>query len=183
VSQAAAEHTATTPPARLRRLVERLAELPDGGGDIGMWLAGALADAGPSPDGKVLATALGLIPRPGQKRWQTVAAKARRDELIREFADRYLTGCSPREQARRIAERLGRYQANAWPRHRRYDAPPAEICGTERELLFRILQYGEACSLGTIRRALAHQLPHFTEPTTASYSSHENTNPDPIDRL
>ena len=95
---------APNPYIRLRRIVERLGQLADPGDDA-LWLAGRLAEAGDSPDGRKLATALELLRRPGQRRFEKIADLARRDETIRELAERY-PGMTERQAARRIVRLL-----------------------------------------------------------------------------
>ena len=134
----------------LRRAVELLAERPDGGGEVGLRLAGAIEEA--CGDGRRLATSLGLIRRPGQHRYETIARKANRDALIAELADRHYPGMTQRQQARGIALAIGRYRATGWliDQHK----PPKDAPGSERDLLHAILQSDPKCSFETIRRVL-----------------------------
>ena len=52
--------------------------------------------------GEDAATALGVKRAPGQRKWQTCAALAERDRLLREAAKRFLGGLSVAAQAERL---------------------------------------------------------------------------------
>ena len=68
--------------------------------------------------GEDAATALGVKRAPGQRKWQTCAALAERDRLLREAAKRFLGGLSVAAQAERLHKALSRYCASAWRRER-----------------------------------------------------------------
>ena len=88
-------------PSRLiDRIVEFFAGLPGGGGDVGMALAGAVAES--DGDEKALAIRLGLARKPGQRRVETIVAKLSRDDGIRELAAQH-----PGMSARAIAVMVG----------------------------------------------------------------------------
>ena len=68
--------------------------------------------------GEDAATALGVKRAPGQRKWQTCAALAERDRLLREAAERFLGGLSVAAQAECLHKALSRYCASAWQRER-----------------------------------------------------------------
>jgi len=143
------------PDVRLRRIAERLGELPDGGGEDGLWFAGALAEAGDDPDGKTTAVALGLLRRRGQHRFETIIAAAERDAGIRDLAHRYYTGLEGRSLARAVMMAIRRYAAVGWLIDQNRNQPTSDPM---RAILYRIVASDPECkfSFGTVRRGLGH---------------------------
>jgi hypothetical protein len=66
------------------------------------------------------------------------ARQGRRDELIRELATRY--GGSRKARAMALLADANRYAATAWRHHRRHVSCPAELVGTDRELLWLLFK-------------------------------------------
>jgi hypothetical protein len=62
----------------------------------------------------------------------------RRDALIRELGARYAG--SRKARARALLADANRYAATAWRRHRELTACPAELLGTDRELLWLLFK-------------------------------------------
>jgi hypothetical protein len=72
-----------------------------------------------APAGVTFEQAVGLVERPNAPKWWTREARARRDTLIRRFADRfYPEGTTERRAAAVLADLL-RYEAGVWRRERR----------------------------------------------------------------
>jgi hypothetical protein len=148
--------------AALRRISLHLSNT---GHADGQWFAAALQEfeAG-ARLGLTLDAALDLRPGTGQTSWWEAEAIVRRDELIRTIAGRHFPGMSRRRAADAIVREAQRYQTTAWRSQRAYRSAPAELVGTLRGDLFALLKIGTSLSIGTARRALAHESLSFGEP-------------------
>ena len=105
------------------------------------------------------ATALGVKRAPGQRKWQTCAALAERDRLLREAAKRSLGGLSVAAQADRLHKELSRYCASAWRRERVCEQCPDRHLGTIQECLWRVLRHHDrVLSARSLRLILATSL-------------------------
>jgi hypothetical protein len=152
---------ATKSPAKridaIRRLVVRL-----GTGEVGadgVWLAGALQQYLDHAS-DVLTLGAAAEVEPGA--WWQAERRARRDDALREYADRFLPSGSIRARAADLRAALRRYEAVQWLSDRRAGKLPDGMEGTPRSYLFR------ACiaavdgisaaqrSLKSIERALSH---------------------------
>ena len=80
------------------------------------------------------------VDRRGHRLPETLAALARRDELIREAVERFFPGASGHEAARLLHQALGRYACAAWQRERSAAECPARHVGRLSELCFHILR-------------------------------------------
>jgi hypothetical protein len=122
-------------------------------GAFGQYLAGQ-ADT--------LDAAMGLPRRrPGERSWRTKAVIDRRNELLREIADRYYSDRCPAAQAQEIATDLSRYASSAWVREREAETCPSRHHGSVREMFWRMLMLRDhVLSERTIRSVLAVSSPY-----------------------
>jgi hypothetical protein len=77
---------------------------------------------------------------PGHRLPETLAALARRDELIREAVERFFPGASGHEAARRLHQALDLYACCAWQRERRAAECPARHIGRLTAFCWHILR-------------------------------------------
>ncbi|MFC7332925.1 hypothetical protein [Rhodocista pekingensis] len=122
-----------TAPAALARLA---AGTPDPADLEALAAAARAALAGDVAEAKDALAAIGLLTSRGRQPAPAVAARERRDELIRALAARQAAK-TPTARAVAAAERLRRYAAAGWTRDRHRLTCPHAI-GSEGELLFEI---------------------------------------------
>jgi hypothetical protein len=122
---------------------------------------------------------IGLTPLPGQSPWYAIEMLALRDSLLLQLQRTFHADePSERQQAKKIATRIGRYEAGPWIRDRVWKSPPAQYAGKAEALMFAILKAGRAPSSRTVQRALAagrvcHELPSFDGTPFPASSEHE----------
>ena len=140
------------PIDRLRAIARHLDEIqhPDA-----TWFAAALAayESG-ARHGMTLDDALGLRVGQGERPWWAVEAMQQRDELLRAIARQHFPSMSRRAAAAAIAHELNRYRESRWRVDRAYRQPPAQLLGSVRAELFRLLKLDVPLGVGTLRRAL-----------------------------
>jgi hypothetical protein len=149
---------ATTSIAALRRISSYLS---DTGHPDGAWFAACLAEyeAG-ARFGLTVADALGFRLGPGESPWWECEALARRDTLLQAIAARHFSALGARPAATALMQELARYEASGWRRHRGNLLPPVTLTPLQCDL-FALLKLRAPVSFGTVRRALAHQIPVF----------------------
>lgn len=76
--------------------------------------------------------------KPGERSWATRAALAERDNLIREYAQRFYPNRSRNDQAQCVERDLARYEATAWRDARA--APECPHRDPRRRLLWHIFK-------------------------------------------
>jgi hypothetical protein len=92
----------------------------------------------------------------GRRLPETVERLALRDQLVRQWAQRFLPGLSALAAAEVIHRELSRYRAAGWSYERTAEDVPIRHLGRPRELAWRILRTHDALpSIRTLRRALA----------------------------
>jgi hypothetical protein len=100
--------------------------------------------------------ALGIVRTPGRCDARTAAAKARRDNLIREMARTFFPGWSVRQQGLEIDSCLRRYHASAWQSGRIASECPSCHRSTPQEFCWLILKARDHCpSAKHIERVLS----------------------------
>lgn len=123
---------------RLRRIADLA---PAALGEDGAWLAAAIR-ARLAGDAQTFDAAFGFSRRGGVSPG-VAAGKARRDEILREFAARFLAGMSAPDQARALLAEVERFERRGdWSRLAVRRACPAHLIGTSGELLFGLLKIG-----------------------------------------
>ena len=137
--------------ARLRRLAAGpLQSL----GEDGAWLAAAIQDRLTGRP-RTLDAALGLSLRGGASPG-VQTRNARRDAILREFANRFLDDMAPRDQARALLAEVERFQTRGdWLRLEPRASCPPNLIGTRTELLFRLLKIGRVPGLRQTSEILA----------------------------
>ena len=138
--------------ARLRRISDGC----DRSGEID-WLREALRRyfEGVS-DGLRLEDALEVAVPQHAAPWWRVEAISRRDDALRELAEKYYPQPSLAQRAVLVEMAIDRYAGSAWKRDRRRNSCPNNYLGTEFELLFRAFEAHEGMPGGRmLRRILA----------------------------
>jgi hypothetical protein len=104
------------------------------GGSDGAWLATAIEMhlAGTVPIDQALTRAFGN------------ACRCRRDQFLREYADRYCRDPIVSRRAARLAIEIERYERGNWRHDRLRTEMPMSYIGTPHELLFRAFTENEA---------------------------------------
>lgn len=89
----------------------------------------------------------------GAERWRTAARRERRDDALRDLAERFFPGLSISAQAEALGRLIRRYRATAWPRADRYAAAmPSSYLGTVSQYLFAAFAAGS----GTVPASGSH---------------------------
>lgn len=92
--------------------------------------------------------AFGLHAPQGGVPWWMEAAIRERDAALRDYAERFLPGCSVSAQAREIRIQALRYGATAWRFDRTREAMPPQYRDGPRACLWRAYRSGAAMPIG-----------------------------------
>jgi hypothetical protein len=124
-----------SPIARLTRFAKAASHLPDG-----PWFSAAVEDrlAGRASS---LDASLGLLNHGGTSLTHQ-GLIARRNEMLRQFVDNFLSDVPPEKRAVRLAQELARFSDGLWPRLRSRNDCPSDLIGTRDAALFELFKIG-----------------------------------------
>jgi hypothetical protein len=124
-------------PGPINRLRAIVAELDAAGSEHAAWFGSALADYERRPADQDFGAVLGLNAAPV---WWRLEALARRDDAIRQLAERLPGGRRGRGAVAEVCKRLKRYEASAW----RFDRHAADLpADSDRALMATVLRVGD----------------------------------------